>query len=115
LATWYARPKLAHGADCVHGFESEPEVETKRWAPEGGGGGVTAEITSVALCVEPPSPAPIAAFTVEPTVEVMTVKLTELAPAGTVTLLGTVADDELLLRATTTPPAGAAPDNVTVP
>jgi hypothetical protein len=46
---------------------------------------------------------------------VVTVKVTELKPAGTVTFAGTVADDELLLRATTTPPAGAAPDNFTVP
>jgi len=76
---------------------------------------VTAEITSVALCVEPPSPAPIAAFTVEPTEVVVTLNVAEVAPAGTVTLLGTVAADELLLSATTTPPAGGAPDKVTVP
>src|SRR5262249_45665632 len=84
-------------------------------APEGGGGGVTDEIWSVALCVEPPRPAPMAAFTVDPTDVVVTPKVAELAPAGTVTLPGTVAADELLLSATCTPPAGAAPESVTVP
>ena len=38
------------------------------------------------------------------------------APAGTVMLPGTEATDELLLDSVTTaPPAGAEPDNVTVP
>jgi hypothetical protein len=43
-------------------------------------------------------------------------KVAALAPAGTTTLLGTVATDVLLLRRLTcTPPAGAGPLNVTVP
>ena len=42
------------------------------------------------------------------TFEVVTIKVAEGAPAGTVTLPGTVATDGLLLiRLTTTPPAGA--------
>jgi hypothetical protein len=44
------------------------------------------------------------------------VKFTELAPAGTVVVGGTVATDGLLLeRVTTNPPVGAAPEIVTVP
>lgn len=36
-------------------------------------------------------------------------------PPGTVTLAGSLADDELSLSDTTAPPAGAGPLNVTVP
>src|SRR5437660_8691876 len=47
---------------------------------------------------------------------VLTVKVALAAPAGTVTLEGTVAAAVLLLEsATVAPPAGAAPLNVTVP
>ncbi len=47
---------------------------------------------------------------------VLTVKVALVAPAGTVTLEGTVAAAVLLLEsATCAPPAGAAPLNVTVP
>lgn len=42
-------------------------------------------------------------------------KVALLLPAATVTLAGTVTDDELSLRETATPPAGAAPLRVTVP
>ena len=42
-----------------------------------------------------------------PVVEI--VNLTEVAPSGTVTLAGTVADEEELLRVTTAPPGAAGP------
>jgi len=46
----------------------------------------------------------------------VTVNFTEVAPAGTVVVDGTVATDGLLLeRVTTKPPAGAGPEIVTVP
>src|SRR6266852_6783194 len=46
---------------------------------------------------------------------VLTVKVALVAPAGTVTLEGTLAAELLLERATCAPPAGAAPLSVTVP
>jgi len=52
----------------------------------------------------------------ELTESVATVKVAEVAFAGTVTLAGTVAAEVLLLdNATTVPPAGAYPLSVTVP
>jgi hypothetical protein len=53
------------------------------------------------------------AFT-EPTAVVVTVKVRLLAPAGSVTEVGTVADASLLLKVTRRPPVGAAPLKVTV-
>ena len=49
------------------------------------------------------------------TIEVLTVKDAELAPAGTITLEGTLAAPLLLERTTIAPPVGAALVRVTVP
>jgi hypothetical protein len=46
---------------------------------------------------------------------VATVNVALVAPEGTVTELGTVAEGELLLRLTAMPPDGAAEESVTVP
>jgi len=52
---------------------------------------------------------------VEPTVVVLTVKFAEVALAGTVTELGTVAAGLALDSVTTAPLAGAGPVRLTVP
>lgn len=49
------------------------------------------------------------------TATVVTVKEADVAPAGTVTLAGVVADGLLSDKVTTVPLAGAAPVSVTVP
>jgi len=49
------------------------------------------------------------------TIDVFTVKVALLLPAGTVTLEGTLAAPLLLESVTCAPPAGAGPLNVTVP
>jgi hypothetical protein len=49
------------------------------------------------------------------TTDVLTVNVAVVAPAGTVTLEGTLAAPLLLARAICAPPAGAGPLNVTIP
>ena len=71
---------------------------------------------NVALLVTPPELAVIVAEVFAVTCVVMTIKLAELAPAGTRTLARTFAMEGLLLvRLTATPPIGAGPLRVTVP
>ena len=57
----------------------------------------------------------ITAVVVLLTAVVVTVNVADVEPDGTVTLLGTLADELLLLKLTTLPPDGAAALNVTVP
>jgi hypothetical protein len=57
----------------------------------------------------------IAALVTEVTAAVVMVKVAVLAPAATITVLGTVTDAEPLDRLITVPPAGATPVRVTVP
>jgi hypothetical protein len=75
-------------------------------------GGTT---VSEADCVTPPKTAEIVTDVAVATAPVCSVKAALVAPAETVTLDGTVATPVLLLeRATTAPPLGAGPFNVTV-
>jgi hypothetical protein len=75
---------------------------------------VGAEIARVAVEV-PLRVAVMVALTLVATATVVTVKVAVLEPDATVTLLGTVAEAELLLRATDFPPEGALVEMVTVP
>jgi hypothetical protein len=59
--------------------------------------------------------AEIVAEVVKRTADVLTLKLVLLAPAGTITLEGTLAAPLLLESMTCAPPAGAGPLKVTVP
>ena len=71
---------------------------------------------SVAVRVTPASTAEIVAAVEAVTEVVVAVKLALVAPAATVTLVGTPASAVLLLdSATTVPPVGAALVNVTLP
>lgn len=73
-------------------------------------------IASVALLLTPPYAAVILTLVFLFEAVVTTLNVTELAPAGTVTLGGTLARVELLLaRFTTAPPVGAALVRFTVP
>ena len=69
---------------------------------------------SAAVRVTPAKTAETVAEVEAVTEVVVTVKLTLLAPAGTVTLAGTVVAPELSESDTTAPPLGAAPLKVTV-
>ena len=57
----------------------------------------------------------IVAVVAAPTAFPVMVNLAEVAPAATVTVCGTVAAAELLMRLTMNPPVGAAAFRVTVP
>jgi len=72
-------------------------------------------MVSTAICVAPPKAAEIVAVVTDATAVVITGNVELVAPAATVTLVGTIADALALDRATTAPPTGAGPLNVTVP
>lgn len=72
-------------------------------------------MVNVACCELLPNVAVITAVVVLLTDVVVTVNVADVEPDGTVTLLGTLADELLLLKLTTLPPDGAAALNVTVP
>jgi hypothetical protein len=74
-----------------------------------------ASIVKVAVGLLPPSVAVIVAAVLVATAVVFTVNSVVLAPAGTVTLAGTVAEPLLELKLTLIPPVGALPLKVTVP
>ena len=69
----------------------------------------------VALTDVDPVVAVMVAVVAVVTARVFTVNVTDVAPAGTVTVAGTVAFAELEVSLTTSPPAGAAELRVTVP
>jgi hypothetical protein len=69
----------------------------------------------VAVRVVPLYEAEIVAEVEMRTKDVLTVKVALVAPAGTITLEGTLAAPSLLERRTWAPPAGAGPVRVTVP
>lgn len=72
-------------------------------------------IVSTAVLLLPLSVAVMVALVSLYTRDVFTVNVAELAPAGTVTLLGTVATDVLLLDRLTVVAELAAAVNITVP
>ena len=76
---------------------------------------VAGVMVSVACCELLPSVAVIRAVAVDVTDVVVTVNDADVEPAGTVTLLATLAEELLLLKLTAAPPEGAAALRVTVP
>lgn len=72
-------------------------------------------IVSVADFVTPPYLADRVTVRVKYTLTVVTVNVALVLPAGTVTVAGVVAEEELSLSETVIPPLGAAPLNVTLP
>jgi len=71
--------------------------------------------TSVAGCIMPFIVAVIVAVTCIATIDVVAVNVALLAPACTMTFVGTVTAGSLLESATVLPPGGAGPDSATVP
>ena len=72
-------------------------------------------IARFAVSVVPPDLPVIVALVEYDTLEVPTAKETDVAPNGTMTKAGRTAEVELQLSKTTSPPAGAAEESVTVP
>ena len=70
---------------------------------------------SVVVLLTPSDDAVITAGVLAVTTVVLIGKVAVVAPAATVTDAGTTAVAELLVKATTTPPAGAGEPSVTVP
>lgn len=83
--------------------------------PTGGFADVYRVIFNVVFLVIPPYTAEMVADLFRVTAEVETLNVAFELPDDTVTLAGTVADVELSLNITTTPPLGAGTLNVTVP
>jgi len=88
---------------------------TVREARVGGGGGAGVTVSEAALVTPPKDAETVTAVDIV-TALVPTVNVALVAPAGTGTLVSTLATAVLLLESTTcAPPAGAGPLNVTVP
>ena len=75
----------------------------------------TGATVSVAVWVSVPRVAVIVTPTFEVTVDVVIVKLAEVAPSGTTAVDGTTASELLLARLTAVPPSPAGPLSVTAP